>query len=274
MEDNGWLPRTEIEGFYNLVFSHLFTLWPLNSPQIKESLASLLRTISSEPTKRPSTKFRMSAWQSLQPIRLLNLTYSLSNLFNVIPRTSPLRLTVYSTILNFASSNDQLDTLQLQPATVEKWLKEWDISPEDKSTFLKSLIDTFTSADQVFVLILFFYTWSLLTSKWSRPTAYQYSLPYVRSLPSNSPTVQTAAIETISTALRLPNLFDFYPLYKLDAVIAMKDHELFALLQVFLSGGIPELKHWQINHPDSAKKYSASQAQNVSFAYLKQCNCS
>jgi len=71
---------------------------------------------------------------------------------------SPLRLTVYNTILNFVSSNDQLDTLQLQPATVEKWLKEWDISPEDKSTFLKSLIDTFTSADQVFVLILFFYT--------------------------------------------------------------------------------------------------------------------
>jgi len=92
----------------------------------------------------------------------------------------------------------------------------------------------------------------------TRPTAYQYSLSYVRSLPSNLPIAQTAAIETISTALRLPNLFDFYPLYKLDAVIAMKDHELFALLQVFLSGGIPELKHWQINHPDSAEKYGAS----------------
>ncbi|KAL9713095.1 hypothetical protein Ac2012v2_004336 [Leucoagaricus gongylophorus] len=214
----------EIEGFYNLVFSHLFTLWPCNSPETKEFLTSLLQAISSEPTKRPSTKFRI-----------------LSNLFNIIPRTSPLRLTVYTAILNYASSSDQLDTLQLQRPTVEKWLTEWEISSEDKSTFLKSLVDTFTSADQA-------------------STAYQYSLSYVRSLPSNSPTAQTAAIETISTALRLPDLFDFYPLYKLDAVIAMKDHELFALLQVFLNGGIPELKHWQEKHPGSAEKYNLNNA--------------
>lgn len=163
---------------------------------------------------------------------------------------------MYSAILNYASSSDQLDTLQLQRPTVEKWLTEWKISPEDKSTFLKSLVDTFTSADQACVLTLFFCLVNNRVGNY-RSTAYQYSLSYVRSLPSNSPTAQTAAIETISTALRLPDLFDFYPLYKLDAVIAMKDHELFALLQVFLNGGIPELKHWQEKHPGSAEKYSA-----------------
>jgi translation initiation factor 3 subunit M len=55
---------------------------------------------------------------------------------------------VYSVILELASTNDQLDILQLQYPTVEKWLTEWQISPEEKSIFLKSLTDAFTSAGQ------------------------------------------------------------------------------------------------------------------------------
>ncbi|KAF5363986.1 hypothetical protein D9756_000250 [Leucocoprinus leucothites] len=212
----------EIEGFFNLVFSHLFTLWPTGSPEIKDFLTSLLQTISSGPSERTSIKFRI-----------------LSNLFNAIPQISPLRLTVYGVILNLASSNDQLDTLQLQRPTVEKWLTEWQISPEEKSSFLKSIVDAFASADQA-------------------TTAYEYSLSYVRSLPSNSPTAQTAAVDLITAALRLPDLFDFDPLFKLDVVIAIKDHELFALLQAFLNGGVPELKHWQASHPGAAEKYNLS----------------
>ncbi|KAJ3572262.1 hypothetical protein NP233_g3202 [Leucocoprinus birnbaumii] len=212
----------EIEGFFNLVFSHLFTLWSVSSPEVKEYLNTLLQVISSGPTERTSTKFRIQ-----------------SNLFNAIPQTSPLRLTVYTVILNLASTTEQLETLRLQRSTVEKWLTEWQISPEEKSAFLKSLLDAFTSADQA-------------------STAYEYHLSYVRSLPSNSPAAQAAAVELISAALRLPNLFDFDPLFKLDAVIAIKGHDLFSLLQVFLNGGIPDLKQWQASHPGVAEKYNLS----------------
>jgi translation initiation factor 3 subunit M len=67
---------------------------------------------------------------------------------------------------------------------------------------------------------------------------------------------QSAAIALIATALRLPALFDFDPLFKLDAVIALKDHKIFSLLQVFLSGGLHELDQWQASHPGVAEEYS------------------
>lgn len=88
-----------------------------------------------------------------------------------------------------------------------------------------------------------------------RTIAYEYSLLYVRRLPPASQDAQSAAVEAIATALRLPSIFDFDSLFKLDAVLNAKSHELFSLLQVFLSGGLPEFKAWQANHPQALEKY-------------------
>ena len=76
---------------------------------------------------------------------------SLSNLFNALPRTSPLRLLVYQTILDTASSNDELDFLQLSRADVNHWLDEWEITPSEKSAFLKSIADAYAKFDQLYV---------------------------------------------------------------------------------------------------------------------------
>jgi len=62
-------------------------------------------------------------------------------------------------------------------------------------------------------------------------------------------------VEAIATALRLPSIFDFDSLFKLDAVLNVKNHELFSLLQVFLSGGLLEFNAWQSNHPQALEKY-------------------
>jgi len=88
-----------------------------------------------------------------------------------------------------------------------------------------------------------------------RETAYQYTLSYVSSLPTVSPDRQSAAIDAIALALRLPSIFDFDPLFKLDAVVAAKDHELFSLLQVFLNGGLPEFHSWSEKYPGVLEKY-------------------
>ncbi|EKM79917.1 hypothetical protein AGABI1DRAFT_99540 [Agaricus bisporus var. burnettii JB137-S8] len=212
----------EIEGFFNLVFSHILVLWSVESQETKEHISKLLQAIASAPTERTSIRYRL-----------------LSNLFNAIPQTSPLRHSVYTVILELATKNDQLDILQLQRATVEKWLSEWKISQDEKAQFLKSLADAFAKAGQ-------------------SSTAYEYSLSYVRTLPSNSSLAQSAAIDLVATALRLPNLFDFDSLFKLDPVIALKDHEIFSLLQVFLSGGLAELDQWQASHAGAAEKYNLS----------------
>ena len=66
-------------------------------------------------------------------------------------------------------------------------------------------------------------------------------------------------------ALRLPNVFDFDALFKSDAIVASKDHELFSLLQVFLSGGLAEFKSWESSNAGILAKYSTS---HRSYKYL------
>lgn len=82
---------------------------------------------------------------------------------------------------------------------------------------------------------------------------------HVRSLPPSSEAGQTAAIGTIALALRLATIFDFDPLFKLETVLALKDHEIFSLLLIFLNNGLPEYQAWEKGHPAALEKYRASE---------------
>ncbi|KAF8214029.1 hypothetical protein K438DRAFT_1927230 [Mycena galopus ATCC 62051] len=217
----------EIEGFFNLIYAHLFSLYSPDSPETKQYVAALIQTISSASSEQTSIKYRL-----------------LSNLFNALPRKSPLRLAVYTTLLDLATANEELAALQLARVDVDKWLREWDISSEEKSKFLKTIVNAYEKAGDL-------------------ATAYEYSLAYVRSLPPGGPTTETAAVETIATALRLPFVFDFDPLFKLDAVVAAKNHELFSLLQIFLNDGLPQFKAWEEAHAGSLEKYQLESSQLV-----------
>ncbi|OCH95934.1 PCI-domain-containing protein [Obba rivulosa] len=211
----------ETEGFFNLLFAHLLTQFSPDSHEIKEHVAALLPVITSSPEAPPS-KYRI-----------------LSNLFNAIPRHSSLRLPVYKALLELAAANDDLDRLGLSRAEVEKWLQEWDVSPEEKSELLKAIADAYAKCGE-------------------STTSFKYTLAYVRSL---QPPSQDAAVDAIVTALRLPTFFDFDPLFRIDAVVAAKDHELFSLLQIFLNEGLPQYKVWEESHADTFAKYSLDKAQ-------------
>lgn len=215
----------EIEGYFNLLFSHLLTLWASNSPETNHHVSSLLYILTSSHSDQPSVKYRV-----------------ISNLFNATPRNSALRLPIYKALLQVATENGELESLRLTRKDIEQWLQEWDISSEERSQFLKSIVEAFIKSGQP-------------------ETAYHHTLAYVSSLPSSSPDGQSAAIDAIALALRLPSLFDLDPLFKLDAVVAAKDHELFSLLQVFLNSGLPELHSWLESHPAVLEKYELDQAQ-------------
>jgi translation initiation factor 3 subunit M len=68
--------------------------------------------------------------------------------------------------------------------------------------------------------------------------------------------VQSAAIRAIADALRLPTVFDFDPLFKLNPVVALNDHELFSLLQLFANGGLAEFQAWVESHPGVLDSHS------------------
>lgn len=88
----------------------------------------------------------------------------------------------------------------------------------------------------------------------NRNTSYKYELLYVKSLPSSS--ASGPALDLVATALRLPNVFDFDVLFRIDAVAAAKGTELFALLQIYLNDGLTEYKAWEQKHGDTIAKYS------------------
>lgn len=92
----------------------------------------------------------------------------------------------------------------------------------------------------------------------SRTICYEYSISYVRSLSPTSPEAKTAAVDLIATALRLPSIFDFDALFKLSAIMAVKDHELFSLLRIFLNDGLPEYENWEASHQGALQKYRKS----------------
>lgn len=85
-------------------------------------------------------------------------------------------------------------------------------------------------------------------------TSYQYQIAYVKSLPAAS--ARDAAVDTIVTALRLPSIFDFDALFRIDAVLAAKDSDIYSLLQIFLNDGLAEYFAWVSSHGDVLTKYS------------------
>lgn len=84
--------------------------------------------------------------------------------------------------------------------------------------------------------------------------SYEYSLSYIRSLSPSSEAAAMAATKLIVSALNNPHIFDFDPLFKLDAVVALRGDDLFALLQVFLNDGLVEFQAWG----GSFEKYGVS----------------
>ena len=51
-------------------------------------------------------------------------------------------------LVELASTNDELEYLALSTGEVDKWLSEWEVSSEEKSAFLKLLVDAFAKAGQ------------------------------------------------------------------------------------------------------------------------------
>ena len=57
-------------------------------------------------------------------------------------------MTIYQTLLQIATSKDELAVLELTKSDVQKWLTEWEISTEEKSAFLKSVATAYVQAEQ------------------------------------------------------------------------------------------------------------------------------
>ncbi|GJJ07235.1 hypothetical protein Clacol_001435 [Clathrus columnatus] len=201
----------EIEGFFNLVYCHVLSSYPPDSPESTNLVTSLIQAITSTPpTEQTSVKYRL-----------------LSHLFNALPNRSTLRPQVYKALLNLATVNEELEVLQLKVSDLERWLDEWDISVDERSEFIKSISDAYAKVGRT-------------------EESYSFEVFYVRSIPANSPKAQAAALAVIAKALKLPTVFSFDALLKLNTVRAARDHQLFSLLKILIQGSLTDYQQWVI----------------------------
>jgi hypothetical protein len=91
-----------------------------------------------------------------------------------------------------------------------------------------------------------------------REQSYTYLLSYLRSIPASSPSISSAALQTIAAALRIPTIFSFDQLLKIPAVQAVKAHALFKLLHIFLVGDLKDFTVWKAANEPVLKEFGTS----------------
>jgi hypothetical protein len=74
--------RSEIEGFFNLLYAHLFALYPADAPETRQRLQTLLQVVAASPSENVAIKYRMYAplaviafASRLKPVSLASRTY-------------------------------------------------------------------------------------------------------------------------------------------------------------------------------------------------------
>ncbi|KAG9121209.1 hypothetical protein FRC07_002932 [Ceratobasidium sp. 392] len=161
----------EIEGFFNLLISHLVTLFT-STPDLEPHVSALVGTIVAAPETQSGIIYKV-----------------LSNLFNGLPRKSSLRRDVYLALLKLASEQGDLDVLQVERADVKRWISEWEISEEEGAAFLHTVAEAFRKAGDI-------------------ETAYGYQLFYLFAVCTKSPQAPEASTKTIAWAVSEPSIFE------------------------------------------------------------------
>ncbi|KAJ1019440.1 hypothetical protein NDA16_004557 [Ustilago loliicola] len=192
----------ELEGVYNLLFSLISS-----TEQQSTLLPTLISAVSREgAVEKNNVRYRI-----------------LSNLFNSLPASSPLRLETFNALLSLAATNDDLDYLTSSLKALPQWLAQWQVSESDKAACLESVAKALEGAEKEHGQ----------TSK-----AYQFLLLHLRYISSNPSGASTkeAAERTVAAALRLPKLYEFEDLMQIPAVLQLNPSPVFDLLKIFVGG--------------------------------------
>lgn len=74
---------------------------------------------------------------------------SLSNLHNLLPSSSSLRLPTISALVDIAAKNGDLSAVALSPSLVKTWLGEWEgVSDEQKAEFVEKVASSVAQTDE------------------------------------------------------------------------------------------------------------------------------
>lgn len=171
---------------------------------------------------------------------LLSPLCSLSNIFNSLPPNSSFRLSVFTSLLNLAASNDELDLLSDSFSSISSWLASWDVSASEKAKCLENIADKLTAADQ-------------------GVKAYEFQLLFLRFIKAqdnDEALIKAAANKTIAAALRLSNVFEFDELIQVENIQKLKGSPIYQLLEIFVGGNFQDYQKWESSNKGELEKLS------------------
>ncbi|KAG0088744.1 hypothetical protein BGZ92_005783 [Podila epicladia] len=215
-------PEKEFESAFNLLVAIAIV------DADKAVVEDILKTIVSEPTQKTAIKFKV-----------------LSNVFNTLPANSPLRLTVFTSIVDLAVATDDMDLVLPQLQYVPNWVSEWGVGADAERTLLLTL------------------------SHRLKETGFQYQsleflLKFLTSFNGSDVSGQKAnATRAIVESISLPEVLNFENLLKVDAVQGLKSEKAYELLSVFMSGNVQDYRTLLAKHAGLIKELGLDEEETL-----------
>ncbi|CAO3570328.1 unnamed protein product [Mortierella alpina] len=207
-------PEKEFEAAFNLLVA--IALNDANTTGLEQ----ILKTIISEPAQKTTLKFKV-----------------LSNIFNTLPANSPLRLPVFTSIVELAVASDDMDLVLPQLQYVPSWISEWGVGVEAERTLLMTVSDRLKETGNQYQSLEFL-------------LKFLTSFNGTSELDGQKATATRAIVESIT----LPNVLNFENLLKVDAIQHLKSEKVYELLSVFMSGNVQDFRALTSKNADLLKE--------------------
>ncbi|KAK3819906.1 MAG: hypothetical protein J3Q66DRAFT_335786 [Benniella sp.] len=196
-------PEKEFESAHNLLVAIVLR------ENDKADVESVLKTLITEPTQKTALKFKV-----------------LSNIFNILPANSPLRLAVFTAIVDLAVASDDMDLVLPQLQYVPSWINEWGVGLEAERTLLLSLADRLKNSGNPY-------------------QSLEFLLKYLTTFNNHASELDSQkshATRGIVESIALPEVLNFENLLKVDAIQHLKAEKVYGVLSVFMSGNVQDYR--------------------------------
>ncbi|KAK9449433.1 uncharacterized protein V1518DRAFT_415995 [Limtongia smithiae] len=151
----------------------------------------------------------------------------LSNLFNLLPPSSPLRQRVFSTVVSVAAKTGNTALLLPQLKQLPQWVEEWELSPAEHVALLTSIAAEIETVDL--------------------RASLKYMLEaHTIAAASNVVVGPESAKAVVLLALREAAFLDYGAVLSLSPAV---DADLLALLTIFVSGVLTDFRAFETSHP-------------------------
>ncbi|XP_015441835.1 eukaryotic translation initiation factor 3 subunit M [Pteropus alecto] len=240
----------DVESVMNSVVSLLLILEPEKQEALIENLCEKL--VKFREGERPSLRLQL-----------------LSNLFHGMDKNTPVRYTVYCSLIKVAASCGAIQYIPTELDQVRKWISDWNLNTEKKHTLLRLLYEALVDCKKRYSELMNLLLPKLEKLQQKSVKSKGWSSPSQKvCLPLSSPTLNFVSVpETllpcIVRALKDPNAFLFDHLLTLKPVKFLEGELIHDLLTIFVNAKLASYVKFYQNNKDFIDSLGLLHEQNM-----------